>query len=93
MTTYKVLYRKNFPSPFSPAPVCVSFDDYKFIAYVEAENLEDLFRRMNVVDGSAFEMPRTIGCRSMSTGDVAIADSGEAHYCASAGWESVEVNQ
>lgn len=88
---FKVLYRidtRNYPR-FDP--VSVSSSEYKLIADVEASDLEDLFRRMNVVDGSDIEMPRKLRCRSMSVGDVAVDPQGKAHFCASAGWEDTQI--
>jgi hypothetical protein len=88
---YRVFYLKSSRDLRfgQPAPAKVDLDAYTFIANVDASNLDDLFRRMNVVDGSDFEMPQKLRCRSMSVGDVAIDRDGKAHYCASFGWENV----
>jgi hypothetical protein len=84
---YTVFYRNRLAMPFAPAPATVSMTDYKEVGTVEAEDLEDLFRIMNVVDGSEFEMPQKLKCRSMCSGDVAVDQAGQAHYCASIGWQ------
>jgi hypothetical protein len=68
----------------------LSRDDYGVIGQVEAESLEELFRVMNVVDDSEFEMPQKLGCRSMSVGDVAVDEAGVSMLCASVGWERVD---
>lgn len=84
---YTVFYSKRLAMPFTPAPETVTMGDYKEVGSVEAQDLEDLFRVMNVVDGSDFEMPQKLKCRSMCTGDVAVDSNGRAFYCASFGWE------
>jgi hypothetical protein len=88
---YTVYYSRLMVSSLAEAPAAVDRAGYRLIGEVEADSLEDLFRRMNAVDGSEIEMPQRLGCRSMSVGDVAVDEEGDAHYCASFGWEPVYV--
>lgn len=66
---------------------------YDKVATVSAENLEDLFRRMNCVDGSKIEyVGRGLGqlpIRSLSVGDVVVQEGSGAFLCAVVGWEPV----
>lgn len=85
MHTYKVFYAKDamagYKVPnFSPA-------DYDEVVVVEAECLNDLFRKMNVVDGD--ELPVRMKIRSMSCGDVAIDEAGKKYFCALVGWNEL----
>src|SRR5579885_408276 len=63
---------------------------YYVVGRVEASDLEDLFRRMNYVDGSEVEYVGRgkLEVRSLSVGDVALDEQGVAHLCASVGWEA-----
>jgi hypothetical protein len=88
---YQVFYRTSFIEPFLPVPETASRVSYREIGVVEAHDLEDLFRVMNVVDGSDFEMPQKLRCRSMSTGDIAVDDVGQAYYCATVGWDRTKL--
>ncbi len=84
---YTVYYRVKIG--LTSTPSVISPEHYEEVGTVEAENLGHLFRIMNVVDGSEFEMPRKLGCRSMSVGDVAVDGAGTNHYCDSIGWAKV----
>lgn len=86
---YQVFYTKRLDAPYA-VPPSVNGENYKPIGIVAADDLEHLFRVMNVVDGSSFEMPQKLRCRSMCVGDVAVDETGQAWYCASAGWERVD---
>ena len=57
------------------------------LAEVEARDLEDVFRKMNVVDGD--ELPTKLGMRSMMTGDVAIDEDKVTWLCGMVGWVKV----
>jgi hypothetical protein len=70
--------------------IAVELKSYKRVAEIEADDLEDAFRRMNAVDGSDIELPRKLGCRSMSVGDIAIDEAGAGHLCAGCGWVKAE---
>jgi len=88
--TFRVLYAIKFSYVYAyTTPSTVNSSDYKEVALVDAPDLEDLFREMNNVDGT--ETCCKLEIRSMSVGDVAIDESGEAHYCAGSGWEPVTV--
>jgi len=56
---------------------------------VEGDSFEDIYRKMNVVDGD--ELPATLGIRSLSVGDLLEVD-GIFHLCKSQGWEAVGFN-
>ncbi len=55
---------------------------------VAAFDLAELFRRMNCVDGSDFELVGRgkLEVRSMSVGDVAIDENGRGYLCNNVGW-------
>jgi hypothetical protein len=65
--------------------VDVRAEDYSYIASVEGD-LEDVFRKMNAVDGT--EIVCALGVRSMSVGDIALTDDG-AYLCDRVGWRKV----
>lgn len=69
----------------------VNPSDYTKVGCVEARNLEDLFRRMNCVDGSEYEYVGRgkMEVRSLSVGDVALLEDGGAYLCASVGWDVI----
>lgn len=90
---FEVHYRIDTRDFVSSASASVPASNYKHVVSLDATDLEDLFRRMNVVDGSDIEMPRRLRCRSMSVGDIAIDTQGKAHFCASAGWEETEITE
>jgi len=50
--------------------------------------LERVWRIMNVVDGSDFEMPQHLKCRSMCVGDIAIIDD-KQYKVAPLGWQMI----
>jgi hypothetical protein len=85
MATYTVYYARGFADRNPPATLKLA--NYAKITAVEATGLEDVFRQMNVVDGT--EMPVRIHCRSMSVGDVVVDEAGAAHFVCSAGWQIV----
>jgi len=89
MMKFQVFYR-NTPRFSMSTPEFQLREVYTEVATIAAEDLECVFRMMNVVDGSDFEMPRKLGVRSMCTGDIAVNESGEAFYCATAGWDPVD---
>lgn len=70
-------------------PKVVDLDGMQRVAQVEADDLEDLFRKMNDVDGT--ELPVAIGVRSLSVGDVAVDEHGNGYFCAMVGWSPVQV--
>lgn len=82
MHTYKVFYAKDAMAGYKvPNFTLCGYDE---VAVIEAECLDDLFRKMNVVDGT--ELPLKMKIRSMSCGDVAIDETGRKFFCALVGW-------
>jgi hypothetical protein len=62
---------------------------YFKVGNVNAFDLSELFRRMNVVDGSDFELVgrgKRFHVRSMSVGDIAIDENGNGYLCNNVGW-------
>jgi hypothetical protein len=58
---------------------------YDYVTSFQSEELEDIFRRMNAVDGD--ERCCEIGVRSMMVGDIAITTTGHGGFiCAAASW-------
>lgn len=86
MNSYRVYYAKDMMAGYrKPA---FSAEDYTEVALVDAENLGELFRKMNVVDGD--EVPVQMKIRSMSCGDIAFDTATHtAYFCAPVGWEEV----
>lgn len=71
-------------------------DHYRKIVTIEAGSLGDVWRRMNVVDGSPMELPNKLGCRSMCVGDVVKEETDDGrlvglHYCAGVGWQRIRL--
>jgi len=75
----------------------VDHTHYSKVAEVEVEDLEDLFRRMNVVDGSECELvgrgPGKLPIRSISVGDVVVDETGRGYLCGSAWWEACDASK
>lgn len=91
MAQYIVYYTEDLTAVYRGVR---AFDETKFkrIALVEASDLEDLFRKMNVVDGT--ELPVQLKVRSMSCGDVAWdSETGQLWLCDLAGWTEVSATQ
>ncbi len=85
---FQVYY--NEKSHFVATPPVIALADYKFVTNVNAENLEEVFEKMNVVDGD--ELPVRLRVRSLSVGDVVVnVSSNEAFACDPCGWRKVEV--
>ena len=80
---FTVYYSKEMdrtPRDLSPA----AFDK---IAEVEGDEPDDVFREMNAVDGT--ETCCKLRVRSMSVGDVLVAENGISYLCESAGWKRI----
>ena len=88
MFNYQVYYRIN--TRFAP-PEVVNLSDYKFIAEVEATDLEDLFEKMN--NGhTRSEILAKLRVRSLSVGDVVINKGSDvAMICDYVGWKPVQI--
>ncbi len=87
--TYLVYYAPSLVFPFGPAPKTVDVKQMRFITELEAAGLEQVFRLMNVVDGT--ELPVKLKVRSLSVGDVVVEKaSGKKWYCASIGWKEID---
>lgn len=69
--------------------------EYRLVAEVEASSLEGVFERTNTIEqywwtnDGVTRMFSGHGCRSTSVGDIVIDGKGDAHFCASLGWEPV----
>ena len=86
MAKYTVYYTHDTMSGFRP-PTKFEEGDYDRVAEVEASDLEDLFRKMNVVDGT--ELPVQLKVRSMCMGDVALDSQGQYWFCGMVGWKQL----
>ncbi len=62
-------------------PESLSKDDYKEVCTLEVDDLEDVFRELNIG-----RTPRKYGIRSLSHGDVVVDGDGKVHFCATFGW-------
>lgn len=61
-------------------------DDYQHVTDVEADNIEDVFIKMQVIDGD--EPPAKLHIRSMAVGDAAATDE-SVHVCMTSGWKQI----
>ena len=93
MMNYTVFYKNDtFPRGtrfgYWEVPATVDKNGYKEITDLQAQTLEEVFDRMNVVHGD--ELPLQLKVRSLSVGDV-VRDNrtGEMFYCAPIGWQKV----
>lgn len=83
MKKFSVYYTDDLAAIMRGKPMEVT--KFERIAVVEAADLEDLFRKMNVVDGD--ELPVELKVRSMCAGDVARdMMTGDVWLCDLAGW-------
>ncbi len=93
-TTIHVLYRQR-----AIQGLLRSDAGYKHVASVFSTDadeactcVDDVWRMMNTVDGSAIEIPRQIRNRSMMVGDIAIVEQSgtrRVFECAACGWEEL----
>lgn len=68
-------------------PEKVNLNKYQYIGEVQAESLDSLFEKMNVIRGD--ELPvTTFKCRSMSVGDIAVSKDGK-YVCDRCGWKTL----
>lgn len=86
-----VYYRDSLRDSYELTPSDVSPSSYKTVCLIkDAADLEDVFRRMNVVTGDPdLEIPMRLRCRSMSVGDVAFVEGDGLYLCASCGFDKV----
>jgi len=67
--------------------------DFKAVAVVEAQSVDDVFRITNHIDDSWTKNPEVIRYvgqpRSTSVGDVVVDQSGTACRCEMAGWSKI----
>lgn len=89
MNYYRIYYTKDLTAIYRGDARFDRETHDRVAECVEAQDLEDLFRKMNVVDGT--ELPVELKVRSMSVGDVAIDGKGVAWMCMIAGWERLHV--
>jgi hypothetical protein len=81
MAIWHVFYRNGQETESEPTGF-----EFSYAASLASEDVEDVFRRMNVVDGD--ELPVVLGIRSMSVGDIALQGD-VAHVCEPAGWRQI----
>lgn len=85
MMSYTVFYRSKFSATFD-VPATLDKGAYKEVTTLEASDLEDVFRQMNVVHGD--ELPIQLKTRSLSVGDAVLDNvTGVLYYCAPIGWQ------
>lgn len=93
MNVYRVFYNTDNARGGLPTMRSIAIDivteKYKEVATVEAENVDGVFRDMNVVDGT--ELPAKLKIRSMCVGDLVLNVITEgAVYCAASGWVELD---
>jgi hypothetical protein len=86
MPTYQVLYNESSSRFLDPADK-VSREDYVDVATLRAESPDDVFMKMNAVNGD--EMCCQLRVRSMSTGDLVVDENGVVTGCCGCGWREV----
>jgi len=95
---YIILYAREpkFGLNLHP-PEVIKRRDFIEVAGIEVDSLEEVFRQMNHVDGteivSKLGNQRGMPLRSMSSGDIALAEDGKIWFCASVGWREVTFAQ
>jgi len=82
---YQVFYARSDENVL-PTPQSVVTKDYEEIGRVEAEDLAQLFRKMSRVHSWTFgaiahASKKPLRLRPMTVGDLAVDQSGVAHYC------------
>lgn len=87
-----VYYRDSLRDSYDRNPPKVEGVHFTHVATVDVADVGTVFRVMNTVDGSDFEVPQKIRNRSMSVGDVAVDETGRGFVCCMTGWESVDAN-
>lgn len=89
MKTFMVFYVKPTARVANMLSPVANPSHYEYVATVDAQDLEALWREMNVVDGD--ELPVILKKRSMMMGDVVIdINANTAHACAAMGWKTLE---
>ena len=83
-------YTKYLDTTISPnfLKVLAARDMYSKVAVIKADNLEGVYEIGNIGPESA--ITRLDRMKSVSVGDVAVAEYGTAYFCASFGWNEVE---
>ena len=70
-----------------------SFEDYKLVATVNAESIEDVFRLTNHIDNdwreNAYVTPTKEAQRSTSVGDIVEDEKRKRWICQSMGWKEL----
>lgn len=92
-----IWYRSSahFATSYGVTTENVDPSHYDQLGQAEASDLEDLFRKMNCVDGSDEELVgrgKQFQARSMSVGDVAIDEQGNGHLCSIVGWRGFDAS-
>lgn len=97
---YRIYYAKQLPTPLSARAFLKDYafvpgEKHAYIRTVEAEGLGEVYHRMQGCiwspRGEARPIIEAAGVShtSMSVGDVAVDEDGQAWVCASVGWEKV----
>lgn len=82
-TMATIFYGKR--NPFNPTLYPdVMYTSFVPVCELPTDDLEVIFREMNVVDG--MEIPIDLKVRSLSVGDLVVVD-GKGYLCAGCGWE------
>ena len=84
----RIFYRDREHFPYWEEDT-LSPDKYEYVGEIEQDDLGDIYRAMNHVDGSEVEAAlQAFGVRSMSPGDIAVTDEG-IFLCARSGWKDL----
>jgi hypothetical protein len=83
-------YKKYLDTTMSPTFLNVldARDMYSKVAVIEADNLEGVYEIGNIGPESA--ITRLDRMKSVSVGDVAVAEYGTAYFCDTFGWNEVQ---
>ena len=89
---FKVYHAINPTFGFGDRPKYPS--DYKQVAIVEAEDIEEVFRITNHIDDNWENNPEVLevignGHRSTSVGDIVVDENGVVNRCEIVGWVKV----
>ena len=89
---YKVYHAINPSFGFGIQPKFP--EEYKLVAIVDCENIEDTFRVTNHIDEAWTKNPEVLevignGHRSTSVGDVVVDENKCTSYCDSFGWKEI----
>lgn len=88
MARYQVYYHNDISAIYTRDLSQPDMGDYKQVCTIDGDDLEQVFRQMNVVDGT--ELPVQLQVRSMCCGDLVLdMATNEWWLCDLAGWKQV----